>query len=314
MEVEDRLEVVSNLEHHGEEGRGEVIASLENVHKTYLMGTSAVAAVRGVSMEVRRGDLVTLYGPSGCGKSTLLSMLGTVDIASRGEVRLFGERVKNHRGLEDELLARIRLRKVGFVFQAFNLLESLTVVENVELPMLIAMGGPNGDRFGRHGIRNRAEELLNQLGMAGKANAKPAMLSGGEQQRVTIARALANEPDLIICDEPTGDLDEENSNRVMEILLNLHIAGRVTIVMATHDTNLSCYATRVIHMRDGRILQVRENEAGDRQRAIDMLRERNRTTREQSRSQESCTVLRDPDYYRARMLARMAVDDSDATR
>jgi len=220
MEVEDRLEVVSNLEHHGEEGRGEVIASLENVHKTYLMGTSAVAAVRGVSMEVRRGDLVTLYGPSGCGKSTLLSMLGTVDIASRGEVRLFGERVKNHRGLEDELLARIRLRKVGFVFQAFNLLESLTVVENVELPMLIAMGGPNGDRFGRHGIRNRAEELLNQLGMAGKANAKPAMLSGGEQQRVTIARALANEPDLIICDEPTGGKSRLSGVAVLSLSLS----------------------------------------------------------------------------------------------
>jgi putative ABC transport system ATP-binding protein len=223
----------------------EPIVKLNNVHKTYLLGVEGVAALRGVTLSVPRGQFVIILGTSGGGKTSLLNLIGTIDTPTKGSVSVCGLTISEK--TDDSQLAAIRLHKIGFVFQAFNLLQSMTAVENVEVPMVLAAAGSAATR------RERAKTLLDSVGLAGRYDHKPSQLSGGEQQRVTIARAVSNSPRLLLLDEPTGDLDSRSSEMVLEILLGLNEQQGMTLVMVTHDIGLKHLAHRVVHMRDGKV-------------------------------------------------------------
>ncbi|WP_082155242.1 ABC transporter ATP-binding protein [Jiangella alkaliphila] len=197
-------------------------------------------AVDGVDLDVERGETVAVMGPSGCGKSTLLHLVGGLDRASGGEIHLAGRRVDQ---LSERALARLRRTDVGFVFQAFHLMDELTVLENVELPALLAGSSPRA-------ARARATELLDRVGLAAKARALPTTLSGGQRQRVAVARALGNEPVLVLADEPTGNLDSAATLDVLRLFEELHQAGQ-TLVIVTHDERIAATADRLISMRDG---------------------------------------------------------------
>ncbi len=211
--------------------------------KTYLSGGAQVRALDGVDLAVERGEFVAIMGPSGCGKSTLLNLLAGFDRPSAGEVWLAGRRID---GLSEAELARLRRRQIGFVFQFFNLLPALSVAENVELPLLLA-----GQR--RQAARRAASRLLNDVGIAERQNAAPALLSGGQQQRVALARAMANSPDIVLADEPTGNLDSAAARGVMELLGEARQRGQ-TLLLVTHDARVAAAADRVIRLRDGRIV------------------------------------------------------------
>ena len=194
----------------------------------------------GVDLDVAAGETVAVMGPSGCGKSTLLHLLGGLDRPSGGEVRLAGRRVDQ---MSEKALARLRQDAVGFVFQAFHLMDELTAVENVELPALLA-GRP------ARTARRRATELIERVGLADRARFLPTALSGGQRQRVAIARALANEPQVVLADEPTGNLDSAATLEVLRLFDSLHAAGQ-TLVIVTHDSRIAATADRMISMRDG---------------------------------------------------------------
>jgi putative ABC transport system ATP-binding protein len=215
---------------------------LEQVSRTYSLGSVEVLALREASLSIRRGELVAIMGPSGSGKSTLLNLLGTLDRPSGGRYLLDGEAVST---LDDDQLAQLRNEKLGFVFQSFHLLAQENAQENVELPLLYA-------RISRRQRRVRALEALERVGLAERAEHRPTQLSGGQQQRVAIARAIVNRPLLLLADEPTGALDSETSREVMELLLELHRQG-MTVVIVTHDPKVASYAERVIVVEDGRI-------------------------------------------------------------
>jgi putative ABC transport system ATP-binding protein len=210
--------------------------------KVYRSGGLSVEAVRGVSIEVGIGEFVAIMGPSGSGKSTLLHVLGGLEPVTYGEIWLRGQRVD---GLSESAWAVLRRRHVGFMFQFFNLLSTMTVADNVELPALLAGATPRQ-------ARRRREELLAELGITAKAGAAPSRLSGGEQQRVALARALANEPGLLLADEPTGNLDSASARDVLRLLRRTHAAGQ-TIVMVTHDAKVAGLADRVISLFDGMV-------------------------------------------------------------
>lgn len=212
--------------------------------KVFGSGDAAVEALRGVSLEIPDGDFVAIMGPSGSGKSTFLSLLGCLERPTAGEYYLDGRDVNS---LEDDELADLRNRRLGFVFQSFNLLPRHNVLRNVELPLVYA-GAPRGERSGH------AKELLEQVGLGHRLTHRPAELSGGEQQRVAIARSLANNPLVIFADEPTGNLDTKASLEIMGILQKMHKAGR-TIVMVTHEPEIAAYAKRIIYFRDGEIVR-----------------------------------------------------------
>ncbi|GLC24245.1 ABC transporter ATP-binding protein [Roseisolibacter agri] len=216
------------------------VLSLRDVHRDYRLGSETVHAVRGVSLDVGAGEWVAVVGPSGCGKSTLLHLLGAIDRPSSGIVRLRGEDVG---ALPDAQATAFRLRHVGFVFQRFYLMPTLSARENVELPMAEARV-PKAER------RDRARELLAYVGLGAREGHRPAQLSGGEQQRVAIARALANRPALLLADEPTGELDARTGQEIVALLGRLNADG-TTIVVVTHDESLARAARRVVHMRDG---------------------------------------------------------------
>jgi putative ABC transport system ATP-binding protein len=218
----------------------EYIVQLDDVHKSFVMGKEAVPALRGVSLNVKRGEILCMMGPSGSGKTTLLNIVGGLDTASRGHVIVDGENVV---ALNEEKLARLRLRKMGFVFQNFNLLSSFTALENVQVPMVLL-----GKRD-----PTRARDLLKLVGLGDRMTHYPSELSGGQQQRVAIARALANDPPLLIGDEMTGDLDTATSYEVMGLIENLNRENGTTVVYVTHDPRMSKFAHRVINMRDGRL-------------------------------------------------------------
>jgi putative ABC transport system ATP-binding protein len=220
-----------------------VILVARDLAKVYGEGGAAVHALDGASIEVRRGEIVAIMGPSGSGKSTMLHLLGALETPSAGEISLDGER---YDGLDDAGLTRVRRDRIGFVFQFFNLLPSLTAEENVLLPALIA--GDRGD-----GARRRVLELLERVGLGARAGHLPAEMSGGEQQRVSIARALLREPELVLADEPTGNLDSHSSAEVLQLLRELSEAERQTVVMVTHDPGAAAIADRVIFLRDGRV-------------------------------------------------------------
>jgi len=226
----------------------DIVIRIENVHKTYLLGIEGVPALRGVSLSIRRGEFIVIFGLSGGGKTTLLNIMGTIDKPTKGALHLCGHRIDSN--TTDETLSYIRLKKIGFVFQTFNLLSSLTAQENVEMPMILSGEDNAEDRS------KRAIDLLTKVGMEGRLDHLPAQLSGGEQQRVTIARAIANKPEILLLDEPTGDLDSMNTCIVLQQLLNLNSSDNITLVMVTHDVGLKNFANRVIWMRDGKILNV----------------------------------------------------------
>ncbi|HEU4422034.1 MAG TPA: ABC transporter ATP-binding protein [Pilimelia sp.] len=211
--------------------------------KTYLSGSAPVRALDGVDLVVERGEFVAIMGPSGCGKSTLLNLLAGFDRPSAGEVWLGEQRIDV---LSEAELARLRRRRLGFVFQFFNLLPALSVAENVELPLLLA-----GQR--RPAARRIASRLLNELGLVEQRNTAPALLSGGQQQRVALARAMANSPDIVLADEPTGNLDSAAARGVLELLGEARRRGQ-TLLLVTHDARVAAAADRVIRLRDGRIV------------------------------------------------------------
>ncbi len=221
----------------------EPIIIVDDVHKSYLMGKEAVPALRGVSLEIHPGEFVCLMGPSGSGKTTLLNIIGGLDDASRGHVIVDN---KNIISLNENELAQLRLNKMGFVFQNYNLLANFTAQENVEAPMVLA-------KVGRRERKEQAAALLERVGLGDRAHHYPSELSGGQQQRVAIARALANDPPILIADEMTGDLDSETGFAIMEIATQLNKDG-MTIVFVTHDPRMAKYAKRVIDLRDGKIL------------------------------------------------------------
>jgi len=212
--------------------------------KTYRLGQVDVAALRGVDVDVGAGEFIAITGPSGSGKSTLMHILGCLDTPTSGTYRLDGEDVS---GLSGKRLAQVRNRKVGFVFQTFNLMPRLTVEENVALPLKYRGGVPRGER------RARALRLLERLGLAPRVGHRPDELSGGERQRVAIARALVGEPAILMADEPTGNLDSASGAEVLQTFAELHGAGH-TIVLVTHDPNVAARAERIIQMSDGRVV------------------------------------------------------------
>jgi putative ABC transport system ATP-binding protein len=220
-----------------------VVAAVRELRKDYPMNGETVHALRGVSLEIRQGDYAAIVGPSGCGKSTLLQLLGGIDTPSGGSVELLGTRLET---LADRALTRLRLTRIGFVFQRFHLLPVLSAVENVELPMAEA-------GVGRAERRARARELLGYVGLASRADHRATQLSGGEMQRVAVARALANRPALILADEPTGELDAATGRGILDLFQRLAADGS-TLVVVTHDERLAAEAGRVIHMLDGKIV------------------------------------------------------------
>jgi len=217
--------------------------TVTGVRKTFEAELAPVRALRGVNLNVAAGEFVALMGPSGCGKSTLLNLVAGLDTADEGTILVAGEEVT---GRQEDELARLRRRHIGVVFQFFNLLESMTVLENVALPAMIA-----GRK--RRAAESRARDLLDLLGVGEKAGAMPGSLSGGQRQRLAIARALANEPSLLLADEPTGALDSEGGQEVVELLSRLHKTGQ-TVLLVTHDGHVAEAAGRVVRMRDGRVV------------------------------------------------------------
>jgi putative ABC transport system ATP-binding protein len=216
---------------------------VHGVRKTFEAEIAPVRALRGVDLTVERGTFLTLMGPSGCGKSTLLNLIAGLEDADEGTIKVAGESLTD--GTEDDH-ALIRRRHIGIVFQFFNLLEGMTVLENVALPAIIA--GKN-----RKAAESRARDLLDLLGIGDKASVMPGVLSGGQRQRLAIARALANEPTLLLADEPTGALDSAGGQEVIELMSRLHATGQ-TIILVTHDAHVAAAADQVLLMRDGRIL------------------------------------------------------------
>jgi putative ABC transport system ATP-binding protein len=218
--------------------------------KTYDTGGVEVLALRGVDLAIERGEFVAIMGPSGCGKSTLLNLLAGLDRPTAGEVRLDGQRIDQ---LSEAELARLRRRRIGFVFQFFNLLPALSAVENVELPLLLV-----GRR--RKHARQTANELMGELGVGDKRASAPAQLSGGQQQRIALARALAATPDIVLCDEPTGNLDSVATRDVLGLLRAARDRGQ-TLLLVTHDARVAAAADRVIALRDGLVSDETELQA-----------------------------------------------------
>ena len=215
----------------------------DRLHRTYLSGATRVDAVNGVSLDVARGEFVAIVGPSGCGKSTLLHLCAAMDRPTSGQVTLDGASLDRMR---DDELTRVRRSRVGFIFQFFNLLPTLTLQENVALPLLLA-------RKRSEVALSRAQVLADRVGLSERLRHYPSQLSGGEMQRAAIARALIHQPALVVADEPTGNLDSETGARVLALLLELNRETGVTLMLATHASDVAAAAGRIVHMRDGRI-------------------------------------------------------------
>jgi lipoprotein-releasing system ATP-binding protein len=214
-----------------------------NLHKTYTIGRSQLEVLRGIDLTVERGEFLALRGASGAGKSTLLHLLGGLDLPNEGEILFDGEDLRK---LSSSALARLRNKRVGFVFQAYHLLPELSALENVILPARMA-------RLGAEEAETRARDLLGKVGLAKRIEHRPSELSGGEQQRVAIARALVNHPDLILADEPTGNLDSRTGDEIIQLLYTLRAERQATFIMATHSADIAARAPRVIELVDGQL-------------------------------------------------------------
>ncbi len=218
------------------------IIELDDVCKYYKIGNSLVRAAQNVDLKIKKGDFVAIVGPSGSGKSTLMNLVGALDLATKGDIFLDSENIEH---LEESELAQVRGKRIGFIFQTFNLIPTLSALENVTLPMFF-QDIPKWER------EDRARKLLAQLGLKERVKHLPSELSGGERQRVAIARALANDPEVILADEPTGNLDTKTGARVLDILKELNKKGK-TIIVVTHDMEMAKKANRIIRLKDGKV-------------------------------------------------------------
>lgn len=221
---------------------------VNDLTKIYRLGSVEVPALRGVTFKVERGEAVAIMGQSGSGKSTLMNIIGCLDTPTSGQYFLND---KNIADMSDNELAVIRNQEIGFVFQQFNLLPRATIRRNVEIPLVYAPSNGHGDKS----HHQRAEEMLEAVGLGDRMNHRPSELSGGEQQRVAIARALVNEPDLILADEPTGNLDSHTGADIVNLLLKLNHERGLTVIIVTHDANIAAQTQRIIHIRDGLIVE-----------------------------------------------------------
>ena len=237
------------------------LIELRNVSKTYDLGEVKVRALRGVSLEIADGEFVAMIGPSGSGKSTLMNTLGCLDRPSGGSYRLAGEEVA---GMSVEQLAQVRNRRIGFIFQNFNLLARTTALENVEVPLLYNRNCPRRER------KKRATEMLTRVGLADRLDHRPNQLSGGQQQRVAIARALINRPPILLCDEPTGNLDTRTSREIMALFRELNEAEGLTVILVTHDPEIARRAKRALVLVDGEVVV----DTPDFDRAAEVLHRR----------------------------------------
>ena len=219
------------------------IIELNDVKKIYRMGEVDVPALNGVSLKIKQGEFIAIMGPSGSGKSTLMNMVGCLDVPTQGKIFLDGKDISK---MSESGLAQIRGKKIGFVFQKFNLLSTLTALENVTMPMMFQ----NVDENVR---RKKGVELLDLVGLEKRSSHKPSELSGGQQQRVAIARSLANDPEVILADEPTGNLDTKTGRDIMVMLKKLHNDGK-TIIMVTHDSDVGKHAKRIVLIKDGMVV------------------------------------------------------------
>jgi len=226
----------------------EKVIELQDVWKKYLLGKIELEVLRGISLEIKRGDFAVILGPSGSGKSTLLNMVSCLDVPTSGKILLEEEDVS---GLSEDDLAKVRGKKIGFVFQQFNLLSHLSALENVVLPTVF-------QGVSRKEAEEKAIKLLSSVGLKDRIKHRPAELSGGEKQRVAIARSLVNDPEIIVADEPTGNVDSKTGEKIMEILENLNKEGK-TVIVVTHDRDLQRFASKVVNIKDGEV-NLNENE------------------------------------------------------
>jgi len=270
-------------------GNNDIIIA-NNVHKTYLLGIEGVPALRGISLRIQRGEFIVILGKSGGGKTSMLNIIGTIDKPTKGDITICGKRITSN--TTDEEFAYLRLRKIGFVFQTFNLISTMTASENVALPMIL------DGRLNREQIVQRAKDLLDRVGMGKRLDHLPSQLSGGEQQRVTIARAVANAPDILLLDEPTGDLDTFNSHVILQLLIELNRKEGKTCIMVTHDQALKCYSNRVVHIMDGKILRIETIKQSVRDEAEKSLNETVTSERETAKKFEITTEFRSTSCYK----------------
>ncbi|MFB1082591.1 ABC transporter ATP-binding protein [Jeotgalibacillus sp. JSM ZJ347] len=222
------------------------MVSMKDLSKSYQLGEQQQTVLKSIQLEVQQGDFVTILGPSGSGKSTLMNVIGCLDTQTSGQYTVGG---KNTADMNEAELATLRNKQIGFVFQQFQLLPRLSIIENVELPLIYS-------KVSKKVRRNRAAYLLERVGLADKLTHKPNQLSGGQQQRVAIARALVTEPSLLLADEPTGALDQQTGRQIMELFTQLHHEGK-TIIMITHDEKIARYGSRIVHLLDGEIREER---------------------------------------------------------